>query len=602
MIDLEKKRDNKTLSKVANYILSEKDGYFNSQCFGKLKNRMVTLDNSLNMRYVGRQESIAKAAFPIVKEAQRTRKAVLKAALRGDPLISLEAMGSTPAENAVIGTEVLSNNAKLTRYRDTVLNKNYAYVAGYGSAINYLDFRAGSKEVYRTMIRNDVHERVKVEQANDAVWTSFIDLRNYFQAPSISCTWDSPYKGHMQRWQIQDFAARIKNNEGSYIRENMVKVLKQAKTGRIEDTDFFSEESKTDEKQDLNSIDVTHFWGTLPITGNEDSNVMYYAEVAMGMVIRLEADLLDEGIDPYSHLFLEPRFDYWWGNTDAEFVLPHEQLTNLVMNQSADTLVSDMMRYFFYQEGTINMADINNRLQNQGFIPVDFKGNQMNLDQMVRQFSPQGTNVQNAEFVMRRVDQSKQDMSTRADINRSPAQGGPTNKTATAVNAIEGEGDLLEADLLDNFSIGLKDQARKKMVMLNQFLPDNFSLRDPSTGEEKTVFKEQMEGVFGYNFKSSLQKNKVAEAQRMINGLNTIVNYVQLGLPFTQTTKLIKPYRELIKNLDLGEVDEIAPEPQEQPQLPPGMGAPGMGLQAPQGAPQQPPSTSEIEALGALNA
>ena len=85
------------------------DHYFKHPCFKTLKNKKGKLDDSIDMRFnstnnVNNRVQNAwrsNIAIPMVREAFLTRRAVLSTAFSQPDLITLQADGVTPFENAI---------------------------------------------------------------------------------------------------------------------------------------------------------------------------------------------------------------------------------------------------------------------------------------------------------------------------------------------------------------------------------------------------------------------------------------------------------------------------------------------------------------------
>jgi hypothetical protein len=166
--------------------------------------------------------------------------------------------------------------------------------------------------------------------------------------------------------------------------------------------------------------------------------------------------------------------------------------------------------------------------------------------------------------------------STKTDFSRQATQGGPQNKTAFAASLIQGQADMLDADLLEQFSYALEALGETDIVLLQQFLSDYFRVRSNAKTAPREMTKPEILGMYDVTVKTSLQKNTVSEATRIQNAISQLINIAQVR-PELQNMKIVDAVRDWIKSLDIGDPDIILPQEVDQPNL--GQPAPQVGGQ-----------------------
>jgi hypothetical protein len=565
---------------IRDYILSRKEGYFDSKCFDKLKKRHEILRDCNNMR-IGHGQWKSKIAVPLVKERAIFRRAALTANFRNDPLITLEGINDTPSENAINMSTVEAMNLKHTDYRRKCLRPVIKTCAEVGAAVVYAAYYENNTPTIKTTIDSyGLDQRVQVSRRIQQVRHYLIHILNYFQDAYEADPEESAWQGHIRRWQLSELVDRAKNYKSAYVMDNLEEVIKQVRDGAIHDDRYHSDNEDQDEEK--HEVDLIHFWGTLPIKGNEESTTVYYAEIAGDKIIRFQSDVWDEGIKPYAVFAYDKRLDYWWGNADSEFVLPHENYMNLLLAITADNALQNTQRIRFFQKGSLNIADINNRATNNGFVGVDLPINQSMRDLFFETHN-QETSLQSFEAMMREMKESAQRVSSRPDLSRPASQGGYNNKTLGGAQLIQGQSDMLESDYMESFSYGLQQQAKIDVTILKQMLAGNIRIRPDVNQASRVLQKPEILGDFDYIIKTSLQANNLFAAQDIESKITKLINLANTGRPEFQNMNIVKLARHMIRLLDLPEdVDEILPEQAAQ-QNPNYVQS---ALPAPAGAPQ----------------
>jgi hypothetical protein len=579
--------------KIRDYINSQcVENYFSHACHKKLSTRLQTLTDAYNMKATGRTAGQSKLFFGLRLKNARLRRAVLKAATKAEPLFNIEPIESTSFDNAQNAQDTLNQNIDRTEFKRRVLPFIHNTVAKYGSGITYSYPDNKTERMHRLVSDGIMPQKQKFSEDLTVVENIQVHLLNYCQEPSIARTWESGWQGHIQRLSFGQLVSRIKANKESYISNQAVKILQAIEGGRkLIKNDRYFNWMKDDQSEA--GADIVHFHGTIPIPGNEEAEDRYYAEVCNGEIIRFQ-DMNDlENIRRYSHLFLEPRDDFWWANTDAEYVGSHENYINLVSNMKADNVINELMRLIFYPKGMIDVGSINERWKNGGFMP--YKPEELggrDIRTLLTQYAPTSSNDNSLDQMLREVKESAQDFS-RVDLARRPTQGGLNNKTATGAQMMEDQANIQEADLDDFYRIGIEELAKTNFYLLQEHLSDAFDIRTKANRPQRQLLKDDIMGVFKIKFLSSIDKNKMRDAIRLTNGINSLVNLASTQLPAFQNVNFEKPLRALVRALDMGDEDDIAPEAFTNDQMggqrqmaPPALGGmiPAPGPAAPQGA------------------
>lgn len=527
----------------------------------------------------------SKVAFPLVKERAMIREAIFSQNFRGDPLITVEPAGDTSVDNAHNIQDVLASNFKTTKFRSKAFRIIKKDCAEYGAAVCYTAWRESNKESMKTVNTPLGPQRELKKATKRNAMNYAIHILDYFQDPNVPDPDDSSYQGHIERTSLAKLKAMYKANPDVYIKENIEWAIKEAEKGAMEDKNYHDKYDGKKPNPGSFPIDKTVIYSTCNIRGNEDNENYYYAEIVGGKIIRFQDNPHDEDARMYATFTFYPRREYWWGNSDAEFVLPHEKFTNIVMGMKADQAMRALQSYVFHEKGTIDVADWNNRHKNGGFIGVDAKNNKP-LSQLLYQWQPQDYSLQSTDSIMREVKESQQRLTPRPDFTRAATAGGIRNATATAAVILDEQGDVAEAHILENFMFGVKKVAENNIIMLQQRLGDTLAVRPSGTNEQKVMDKSEILGSFGYHVETALNKNKASELMRLQNLLTSIMNFKGSGDPAFQQLDIVPIIKKILKNADIGDVEELMPPPPPQP--PVGMGGPMMPGMAPPPNPAMP--------------
>lgn len=593
MIDLEKNLD-RYMKKVKDYILDRINTYYSSSCYKKLKNRIERLDASIDMRFHNQRarnalvnEWKSKIAIPLVREAFLARRAVTLSAFRNDPLVAVEPHGSTPTENAVNLQDVLHQNWRATKFRQGSFRRIVNYCSRYGSGVVVSNFRRREEIIPTTAPTEFGMGRVWMARPSNNVVDTDIHPLNHFQDPLTPFANQARYRGYSERMRLSDLVAEVKANPDVFIKQEVEAAIKQAKKS-FESNKNYYDVAQSNVEHDAIGVDRVHYYGEIAIDGNEDSPVPYYAQMIGEFMIRFQMNPHDEFIVPISQYHFDQRLNYWWGNVDTENVIPHENIMQLWMSISADEMIRSLERYIFYDAAAIDIADVNNRHKNGGFIPFDGKGR--NARDLFNQYQNTNTNALNGlQYLMQEMKESAQRVRPKSDLSRQGLPGGPRNDTATAAMMLDEQGDILEADLLESFSFGILDNAGIDAILLKQHLPSKFQLRPDPRKQARDVMKQEIMGEVMYKYATSLTDNKQIKAQNLLNTLTFLQNMRGTGDPSWLNVNMPALVKGWLRKIDLGiSEEELYPPQQQAPQMPQQPMLPGMAPAGQIAAPMPP--------------
>lgn len=532
---------------ISRYVSDRIKAYYQSQCFKILERRVGDLTNCADLmpNSLIRSTFNSKVVFPVVKERMLLRSAVTSSNYRANEIFSLQPLGNTPFENAAQAELVLNLNMMAVNFKEKALKTGIKRASQFGTAVFYTYWDEQNKVQSATVFdpKTGLYERTLTGGATKNAHVCEIDPKAYFQNPDVADPEESDFQGHFRRVHISELS-NYENNEG-YIGKNVQKAVEESKkcAGKSTRRPY----NEPDDKRW--GVDIARFEGTVNIKGNEEDDTTYFIEMAGDTIIRISYDDYDYDIRSYSVSSFNKRLDYWWGNADAEYVVAHENFLNIMLSMTADNALRSMMQYVFFQKEAIDPADINARVRNNGFIPVD-AGN-IPLSQLVMPFQPSMNNTQMVEFAVNAVNNSIQGMSTKVDLSRRADQGGLGNKTATGANIIAGQGDILESDILENFDFGVRDVGKKSLIMLQQFLSSMFYVRPKPNQQEMLLKKYQILGNMNVGINSTFQKNKQGEIMRLENLLTWLLNVSASPQLQNAGLNLIPIVKEVLNKSDL---------------------------------------------------
>lgn len=541
---------------IVEWVKVRKGDYYNSNASKKLKKRYRSQMDSYNMKLGDQNQWMSKVAFPLVKEQMLLRRSITKQNYRSDPLIGLEPVNETPRENAVNMQDLLGQNYRATQFRYKSLNPTINFCSIVGVTVLFSYFKIDQSSHFRTVMTEVGAERKREQRYKKGIHHFHVNPLNYFQDAASLNAYDSPYAGHISRDHLTDLQVEV--GSGRYIEENLKKVLKELYDGiSKKDVDYYAG-NETDIDTNKHVTDIVHCFTRLNFKGNEDDDLLYYIEIAGDTLIRLQAEIYDDGINPYTIFNFDKHVDYWWGNADSEYRKPHENFTNLLMGIAADNVIQSTQRIRIYDPNKIKILDINNRHKNNGWIKGDLSGSR-NVDDIFKQVQNTDNSLNSVEFIMRYIQQSAQQISTKTDFFRQQNQGGPANNTATAAGIMENTAAMLDSDLLESFNFGLQEMAGKDVIMLMQFLGDAVRIRPKVNEVSKVITRPEYQGEYDYIIRSSMQRNNLMEATRLNQALTMLINMANSGRPEFQNMNIVEAVQNWLRALDIGDPEKILP-------------------------------------------
>jgi hypothetical protein len=550
------------------------NSYYNSRCRERLVKRVERLTDSDNMRSGVVGQFMAQLNFPIVKNMMIMRNAILDQNYRGDNLISVQKVDGLSTEESAKHVEgLLKSNFRQTRFRERDFSRIKKSVSNYGTGVSYSHFDVLSTEHLKTQRTELGYERLPLATNEELVRNKNVHILNYGLNPDIAYREDSEFEYHMERIDLALFQAMVLSNKDRYIKDNVRKIIIEAQGAEGAATDkYYGAKDPAG-----HPVDLIKMFSTLNIKGNEDNTSRYYLEIINHKIVRIEKELIDENEAPYSIFTIMPRIDTWWGGLDSEMGLSSENLYNLIMNMKADNVIKSMDQINLYVKGAIDIADLQNRHNQSGFVGVDLKESQSVRD-LFYTFQTPDQGLAGEDSTLRELNSNLQTIKAAPDLYKANTRTSPVqNTTATAVNAIENQGDIKEGFYMTNFDAGLTRMANLDIIIFQQMLSDNIRFRPDSKSQMVAIAKEEIFGRYDYLTKTSLTNNKVSELIRKQNVINTVMNWKGTQLPEVAMIQLGPMIKRWIQDTQMGEVDELFNEQQAanpQLQFPPQQGAP----------------------------
>jgi hypothetical protein len=585
---------------ITDYVIDRISHYDASECKKKLRNRMAKLDDSVDMKFSPGNTRVrsannfkSKICMPLVREKYRLFNGMTLAAFRHEPKVTVLPEGDTPRINAVVAQEVLNQNFRRTEFDYKAWRGAVQYLGRYGVAVMPFQYRASDKVGKEKTVYGPFGFEKKAggNERRHNVFNYCVNPLNYFQNPAIADPCDSDYRGYRDRIPLATLIAEYENDE-FMVKKNLKEVIGQAMKATVRDAQYFTKGQATDWYRV--GVDLTYWYGTINIAGNENDQNEYYVQVIGDKIVRFGTNPYDEGITPISVYTCDPRLEYWWGNTPIENSVPMENFLNMILQMRADQAAQVIERFLFYDKGAgIDPADLNNRKINGGYVGVGLKAG-MRAQDVFFEYQPRDYSASSIEPIIREVKEADQRLSFESDFQRPAMQGGPQNQTATAAIMMDEKGNVLKSDLLEMVGFGLINTARGNLTMLQQMLPDYFMLA-PDRAPPLKVFKQHVLGTYKYQLHSCLLKNKATQQTNLINFLTQMVNFRGTGDPVFQQMNLLPILKELVRKYDLDTDTNDIFMPAAQPQI---QQQSGVTTSPMNGAPgdMQPPAPPQPEA------
>ena len=573
MIDLIKEfpRLEKVLSK---YAQERVQNYDKSKCKKLLRDRIERMNDSWDMK-IGRsrggtsgngrnggQQFLGQISYPLVKQQIITRRAIFSSNFRADPLFSLRAIGNTPQENALNMQDLIQSNNEQIHFRQETLQPSIDAVCRWGVSVINTEYANNQVTGWRTVAdplygARRVHGIVK--NTHNAVCER-IDPLNYGQNPDVVSCDDSDYKFSRVRMSLSKLVDRINAHPELYIEENVAKIIKRVKQENALDKNFYDPQGKQS-PSDFNKVainDVVRMLCQFQIEGNEDDSTFYYVEMIDETIIRFQDNPYDMNMNTYTVLTCEPRYEYWWGNTPAEYSIGNENLMNLMMGISVENALDSLKKYIFFNKNAIDPMLWMNAASNAK-IPVDVKPD-VNMNTLLWTYQVPESSANLIDGVYKRILDNDSRVSTRPDPSKNPGGENADTKTATEANIMANRGDTLDADILERYSYCLSKVGEKEATILAQFL-GNFGpiLIKPGTADAvRMVQKAQITGNYQFVMETALQQSYQGELMRYQNIVSWLQNLVNGGAAIKPN--LVPIVRQVLKMGKFLKIDEVMPE------------------------------------------
>ena len=387
-----------------------------------------------------------------------------------------------------------------------------------------------------------------------------------------------------------------KNDPDNYIVENIDAVLNNIATKNgagLQDEEWYGGNGLA-EARDYSkaTVNVSRMWAKLPFEGNEDDPTEYYIEFINDIIIRIQESELD--IRPIKTGCLISRPDVWYGNTDIENVIPHQNTSNWLMNTQIESQMRLMDRILLVRKGSLDIPSLNSRHQTGGVVFYD--GQFDDPAKLMYQVQARDNGLNGLDWINRELKQSIQESSPIVNMQNKYNEGGLNNSTLGAAQMMAGIGEVLQADMMKNFSYVLEHIAIVSGEILAEMLDDQIPVQ-LGNGQYETIEKYQMLGDFEGKVETSMKMNQMIDFTNKSNKLTQILNWIGTGRPEFQEINLRKVLRDVMKS-GIGEYDNID-EYYQQPSPQAGSANPMLNAGQPVPAAPMAPQPQQTPMVGA---
>jgi hypothetical protein len=531
---------------VRNYVKDRKDTYFDSKPAKALKSRVKLIDDIIDMKFPQSESSIAEIAMPVVRKRWRELNAFIRKYFENDPMITFTQIGDTPEENAMMRTQLVNRNFASTDFRKDCLRWIIDSASRYGSYVMFTQYveksgrSAGRKTTYNPDGLNQYPREFQQQRKQNAV-TYPVHVLNYFCDIDKNCYSKGTYEGIQDNWRISTLYTLLKDE--NYIKENVEKIISQCKKGHVDENYHGNEKDSELADYSRETVTVSRVFTNLNFAGNEDDPGEYFTEFIDGEIIRINESGLDDNERPISTATLINRTNTWWGNTDLEDVIPQQNVKNWLMQTEIESVAKQLDSFILAKRGSIDAADWNNRHQLGGLVYTDVEN--VPLDKIMYQFQRRDFSLNNLDWVNREINQSVQESSPVVNLQNKYNQGGLNNSTLGAAQMAATIGEILQYDMMNNFSYGLLHTGKISANILEIMLDDRFIM--PIKKQSVILEKHQIMGEFSMLHESTLKINDVAEFTKKVNLLTQFLNWRGTGDPSFQGINVPKMVRDVIK-------------------------------------------------------
>lgn len=507
------------------------------------------------------QQFMAQVTYPLVKNQQLIRRAIFNNNFSSEPFFTVKATGATPDENAKNIQDLIQSNNDQTRFRASVVKPCHTFVAKYGVSIVYTEYAENDKKAWRTVgdpLMGSRRVFGVVKNTKNAVNTVIHPL-NYGQNPQVTNNNDSTFRFHYERWPMYNFMNRLNNMKPLYIAENLQKAIEDIKRGAFHEKDYFDPQGRQlgadYDKLIVNDV-IRGQFVLNGIDGNEDSDLTYYLEMVGDTIIRFQDNPYDMDLNQYTVLCVEPREEFWWGNTPAQYSMGSEKAINALTGIMLENAIQSLRRYLFYNKNAADPELINNMPSN-GMVPIDV-GKDVNMQSMFYTYQVPENAGNTANNMYARLMENDQRLNSSPDLSRPDSMGGFNNKTATAASIMTNKGDMLDADIIEEYSNRWGEVGDKEITVLMQYLGNlGPILIKPRVDEAlRMVKKENILGNYHVLVDTSAQQNNSTEMQKYQNIVTWLLN-LSGSYPAAQKYNLEPLIKEVLRMGKFLNVDQI---------------------------------------------
>lgn len=566
---------------VTNYVVDRKETYFDSQkVYKSLVNRVKIIDDVINLVFPQNAGFVAEIAMPIVRKRWREINAFVRKYFEADPLVTYQAIGGTPEQNARNRTQLVNRNFVSTRYREKCFRWMIDSAARYGSYVTFTQYEEkvgqslGKKTIYDPNALAPYRRGFQQGRKQNAV-TYPVHILNYFCDPEKTPYCKGAYEGVIDRWPIS-YLYTLLGNE-SYIQENVEAIINKCKDGTTDQHWYGGNGEGEIKDYSREKVDVSRMYTTLPFKGNEDDATEYYIEFIDNKIMRINESGLDNNERPITTSSLLNRPNVWWGNSDIEDVIPHQNVSNWLYNTSFENTLKMMDSFTLVNRGAIDLADWNNRHQLGGAVFVDTN---RPLNELMYQYQTRDNSLNSVDWMARELKQSIQESSPIVNMQNKYNEGGLNNSTLGAAQMVASIGEVLQYDMMNNFQYGLIHQSEVSANILEIMLDDEFTM--PVNKQYQIMQKHEIMGEFQGIVESTLTLNDQTQFSNYVNRLTQFLNWAGTGRPEFNNVNYKKMIQDVLKtgNKWYSDIEDYYQEQPQQPMLPPGM--PQQGQPAPQ--------------------
>lgn len=525
------------------------DSYFgHEKAYKALQRKVALLDDIIDLRFKTNESFIAEVALPVVRKRYKELRAFTRKYFEADPLFTCKPIDTTPLESARNLQLVLSMNMLSTRFREKCFHWLIDNGSRYGVYVCFQQYveglNAGGYQTQYSPNGASPYERVQTPAAvRKNVCNYPVHPLNYFQDPNANYYREANWKGFIDTWTVAELVKHAQSP--FYIQKNIESVIKDAKKGQKDQYWYGGNGAAELRDYSRGLVNVRRMWTTLPFEGNEDDDTIYYVEIVGSRIIRINETEYDRNIIPLTIGTYYSRQNVWWGNTDLEEVIPHQNISNWLINTTIESTMKLLDRFIVVRRGNgINWSDVNNRHQLGGVVPYDGIEDPSKLIYPV-QF--QDRSLDHLDWLTREIKQSVQESSPVVNMQNRYNQGGLNNSTLGAAQMVAGIGDVLQSDCMNTFAFGIEEIGYNNTVILQQFLDDIIEVRGAQNTYQQ-IEKREILGNISCTIESSMRTNDITEFTKQQNKITQLLNWAGTGRPEFQQINLAEMLKDWLRS------------------------------------------------------